>query len=115
MAKSTTEAEYVALSSASQEAIWLRRLLNDLHYHNNSATIIYEDNQGAIELSKNSKHHNRTKHIDIAFHFIRERIATKEIDVIYCHTENMIADIMTKALPRPKYERFRELLGVGAV
>ena len=115
VAKSTTEAEYVALSSASQEAIWLRRLLNDLHYHNNSATIIYEDNQGAIELSKNSKHHNRTKHIDIAFHFIRERIATKEIDVIYCPTDMMIADIMTKALPRPKYERFRELLGVGAV
>ena len=115
VAKSTTEAEYVALSGASQEAIWLRRLLNDLHYHDSSATIIYEDNQGAIDLSRNSKHHSRTKHIDISFHFIRERIVTGEINVIHCSTNDMIADIMTKALPKPKYEKFRELLGVCSV
>ena len=112
VAKSSTEAEYVALSCATQEAIWLRRLLDDIHFGDESPTVIYEDNQGAIELSKNPRHHNRVKHIDIAFHFARERVASGEINVEYCPTEQMIADIMTKPLPRDKFENFRLLLGV---
>ena len=69
VAKSTTEAEYVALSFAAQEAIWLRRLLADIGFGDLNPTVIYEDNNGAIDLSKNPKHHNRTKHIDIAYLF----------------------------------------------
>lgn len=113
VAKSSTEAEYVALSCATQEAIWLRRLLKNIKYSINSATIINEDNQGAIELSKNPKHHNRTKHIDTSFHFIRERVTTKEIDITYCPSNEMIADIMTKALPKATFEKFRNMLGIG--
>ena len=121
VAKSSTEAEYVALSGATQEAIWLRRLVSDVPSQNPSATVINdenlptlinEDNQGAIDLSKNAKHHERTKHIDIAYHFIRERVATNEVIVKYCNTNDMIADVMTKALPRVKFEKFRSLLGV---
>ena len=112
VAKSSTEAEYVALSCATQEAIWLRRLLNEIHFITDLPTIINEDNQGAIELSRNPKHHNRVKHIDISFHFARERVASKEIEVIYCPTEKMIADVMTKPLPRDKFESFRSSLGV---
>ena len=74
VAKSTTEAEYVALSQATQEAVWLRRLLSEIGYLTNTPTTVFEDNQGAIELSKNARFHNRTKHIDVAHHFVRERI-----------------------------------------
>lgn len=112
VAKSTTEAEYVALSQATQEAIWLRRLLSDLGCKANGPTLINEDNQGAIEIARNPKFHNRTKHIDTTFHFIREKIVSKEIKVDYCSTHNMIADIMTKALPRDRFEKLRSLLNV---
>ena len=82
VAKSSTEAEYVSLSSTAQKAIWLRRLLNGLKFDIVCPTRIYEDNQGAIELSKNSKHHNRTKHIDISYHFVRERVVSGEIEIM---------------------------------
>ena len=112
VAKSSTEAEYVALSGATQETIWLRRLLTDINFGTDYPTVIYEDNQGAIDLSKNPKHHSRVKHIDIAYHFSRERVASNEIDVIYCPTDRMIADVMTKPLSKDKFERYRSLLGV---
>ena len=86
VAKSTTEAEYVALGQAPQEAIWLRRLLCDLGSKADGPTLINEDNQGAIEIARNPKFHNRTKHIDTTFHFIREKIVSKEIKVEYCST-----------------------------
>ncbi|XP_067045549.1 uncharacterized protein [Acropora muricata] len=71
LAKSSTEAEYVALSSATQEAVWLRSLMGDLGRQLDALTIIYEDNQGAIELAKNAKYLNRTKQIDICHHFVK--------------------------------------------
>ena len=111
VAKSTTEAEYIALSLAAQEAIWLRRLLFEI----DSLTTLYEDNQRAIELSKNPKFHNRTKHIDISCQFIRERVLSKEISVTYCSTDNMLADVMTKGLTRDNFEKFRSSLNVHPV
>ena len=71
-----------------------------------------EDNQGTIALSKNPKYHARTKHIDIKFHFIREKIKNCEIKLEYCPSEDMIADMLTKPLGRVKYKRFRDLMGV---
>ena len=112
VAKSSTEAEYVALSSATQEAVWLRRLMKDLRRQMDAPTTIYEDNQGAIELAKNAKFHNRTKHIDICHHFVRERVVSNEIRVIYCPTEDMTADIMTKGLAKLTFEKLRDLLAV---
>ena len=75
-------------------------------------TTLFEDNQGAIEISKNAKYHDRTKHIDVAHHFVRERIAAKDIEVRYCPTNDMIADIMTKGLGSIKFTKFRDLIGV---
>ena len=115
VAKSSTEAEYVALSFATQEAIWLRRLLRSIGCSADSTTTIYEDNQGAIELSRNPKHHNRTKHIDTSFHFTRERVVSKEVSVQYCPTSEMIADAMTKALPRNSFQKLRNYMGVVEV
>ena len=86
--------------------------MNDIDFAASHQTTIYEDNQGAIDLSHNPKHHNRVKHIDIAYHFARERVATKEIEVVYCPTDSMIADVMTKALSKEKFQMFRSLLGV---
>jgi hypothetical protein len=116
VARSSTEAEYMALSAAAQECIWLRRLLKDFGTgENDKPTTIYEDNNGAIELAKNPKFHNRTKHIDVAYHFTRERVASNELSVIHCPTEEMLADIMTKGLGRIKFEKFRDMLGVVRV
>ena len=112
VAKSSTEAEYVALSSATQEAVWLRHLMKDLGRQMDAPTTIYEDNQGATELAKNAKFHNRTKHIDICHHFVRERVVSNEIRVIYCPMEDMIADIMTKGLAKLTFEKLRDLLAV---
>ena len=105
VAKSSTEAEYVALSSATQEAVWLCRLMEDLGRQMDAPTTIYEDNQGAIELAKNAKYHNRTKHI--WHHSVRGRVVSNEIQVIYCPTEDMIADIA-----KLSFEKVRNLLGV---
>ena len=115
VAKSSTEAEYVALSSATQEAVWLRRLMKDLGRQMDAPATIYEDNQGAIELAKNARFHNRTKHIDICHHFVRERVVSNEIRVIYCPTEDMIADIMTNGLAKLTFEKLRDLLAVRGI
>jgi len=112
VAKSSTEAEYVALSTATQEGIWLRRLLINLDLKPSSPTVIFEDNQGVIDLSKNPKHHDRTKHIDVSHHFVRERVASNEIAVVYCPTDEMAADILTKGLSTIKFHKFRNMLGV---
>ena len=90
----------------------MRRLLFDLGYSTDLPISIYEDNQGAIELSKNPKFHNRTKHIDVAYHFVRERISSKEISVTYCLSSEMLADIMTKGLTTVSFQKFRSLLNV---
>ena len=79
VSKSSTEAEYVALSSATQEAIWLRCLMKD-GKQMDSPTTIYEDNQGAIELAKNVKYHSRTKQIDICHHFFEEELFVMKLE-----------------------------------
>ena len=78
-------------------------------------TTIYEDSQGAIELAKNAKFHNKTTYIVICHHFVRERVVSNENRVIYCRTENMVAYIMTKGLPRPAFDILRDLLGVHEI
>ena len=74
VALSSTEAEYMALTEAAQEAIWLKAFLHELGAMNSDEAVkIYEDNQGSIALAKNPKFHKRTKHIDIRYHFVLER------------------------------------------
>ena len=70
----TAEAEYIALASASQEAIWLQRLLNDMHCEKNNPMVIKEDNQSAISITKNPQFHGHAKHIDIKYHYVRELV-----------------------------------------
>uniref|UniRef100_A0A0C9S056 POLX_1 protein n=1 Tax=Fopius arisanus TaxID=64838 RepID=A0A0C9S056_9HYME len=109
VALSTAEAEYMALSSACQEATWLRLLMRDLDPEMlNEPTIIHSDNKGAIALAETSHYRPRTKHIDVRHHFLREKIEEKIIKISYILTEKMIADILTKALPREEVIFCRE-------
>ena len=113
VALSTTEAEYVAASSCVQEVLWARQLLDDIGFKQLMATKIMEDNQGCIKLAKNFRTDTRTKHIDIRHHFLRDKINSKEIEMVYCPTEDMAADVLTKALPGPQFTKLRETLGLA--
>ena len=112
VALSTTEAEYIALCAATQEVVWLRRLLHGVDRNESGATVVFEDNQGAMSLSRNPKDHSRTKHIDVKYHFVRESVEKEIISVVYCPTAEMVADVLTKGLAKPKFEKFREAMGV---
>jgi len=111
---SSTESEYVALTHASKDIIWIQKLLKELSFlfDHSFPTTLFCDNQGAIELSKDSKFHARTKHIDVHFHFIRQTISMGHIKLVYCPTNEMTADIFTKSLSHVKFQYFRELLNV---
>ena len=96
-ALSSTEAEYVTLCDAAQEAVVLRGLLGNIGFIQNAPTTIFKDNQGAICLSQNPKDQTRTKHIDIKYQYIRERVAAKQLVVQHSAARDMIArDIMTE-------------------
>ena len=110
----STKSEYVALTHASKDIIWIHKLLKEISflYPLSLPTTLHCDNQGAIELSKDAKFHARTKHIDVHFHFIRQTVTQGHITIKYCSTDDMVADIFTKSLARIKFQKFRELLNV---
>ena len=112
VALSSTEAEYMALTAATKEATWLRHLLKDLGYEQPGPTVIYEDNQGTIAIAQNPCHHKRTKHIDIQYHFTREKIEAGEVTLEYIATEEQVADLFTKALPRDWFQSLVSKLGL---
>ena len=113
VALSTVEAEYMALSVATQEAIWLQHLQEELGVTNTGPTLIYEDNQGAISMAKNPVFHKRTKHVQIRYHFVREAVEQGTITLEYCRTDEMLADSFTKALAGDQFEKLRA--GIGLV
>ncbi|KAG5884930.1 hypothetical protein JTB14_001888 [Gonioctena quinquepunctata] len=109
---STTEAEYVAACQATKEAIWIRRLMNDIGESVSMGTPLNIDNQSAIKLMHNPEFHNRTKHVDIQFHFVREKFQDGEIEHVYVSTKLQEADLLTKALPRTSFLNSRNLIGM---
>jgi hypothetical protein len=114
VALSSAEAEYMAVCAATQESTYLRQLLSELGYPQADATTIYEDNQGCIALARNPVLHKRTKHIEIRYHFIRERIESGQVKLEYIPTQKQLADILTKALPKPQFEALRTtVMGYG--
>ena len=111
-ALSTAEAEYISLSGAAQECVWLRRLSTELGCLPTGPTLIYEDNQASIAMAKNPQFHGRAKHIDIRYHFIREQIELGIIKLEYCPTEVMTADMLTKGLNGERFCKLRESTGI---
>jgi hypothetical protein len=103
VACSTVEAEYMAAALATKEALWLRKLCADLGIKCNTVHIMC-DNQGAIKLSKHAIASQRSKHIDIAHHFIRERTMRREVEFKYISTDLQVADFLTKAVSVDKFE-----------
>ncbi|KAH9697055.1 hypothetical protein KPL71_023445 [Citrus sinensis] len=109
---STCEAEYVATTSSVCHAIWLRNLLKELGLPQEEPIEICVDKKSAIALSKNPIFHDRSKHIDTRYHFIRECIARKEVQIKYVKLQDQAADIFTKPLKKEDFVKFRSLLGV---
>ena len=115
VALSSSEAEYMALTAATQEAIHLRQLLADLGISISNSTIIYEDNVGCIAMSSNPVFHKRTKHIAIKYHFVRERVESGEVNVKYVPTNQQLADILTKPLSKQKIIFLSNCIMEGAI
>jgi len=103
VARSTTEAEYVAASNAAQEVVWLRALLQELTGPMKQPTRLLMDNQSAIRLVKNAELHKLTKHINVKFHFIRECADNGILEAMYVSSQDQLADFLTKPLPRDKF------------
>ncbi|TFY76440.1 hypothetical protein EWM64_g7573 [Hericium alpestre] len=115
VALSSTEAEYVALTHAAKEALWMRAFLGEILGPFDKPTTIFGDNQSAITLAQDNIFHSHTKHIAIRYHFIRDAVERNEVDLIYCPTGEMAADVFTKALACPKMEKMQGLVGIRAL
>ena len=100
------------MSSATCEAVWLRRILEDIGEKQTEPTKVHCDNQSAIKLAHNLVYHARRKHIELQHHFIRENIESKEIELIYCNTSDNVAHIFTKLVGKIHFEVLRKKLGV---
>jgi hypothetical protein len=109
---STTEAEYIAACSASCEAIWLRKLLTGLFDLEMEATVILCDNQSCIKVMENPVFHDKSKHIEIRYHYIRDMVQRGALKLQYVGTDEQVADVLTKPLSRLKFEYFQDKLGV---
>ncbi|GJZ51434.1 retrovirus-related pol polyprotein from transposon TNT 1-94 [Tanacetum coccineum] len=112
VALSTTEAEYMALTEAVKESIWLKGLLIELGV-NLRLVVVNCDNQSVIHLSRNAMFHERTKHVNVRHHFIREIVESKEIEVAKIGTKDNAADAFTKVVLGPKFKYYMKILGVG--
>jgi histone deacetylase 1/2 len=114
VSRSSTEAEYKALVDATAEMMWVQKLLQELGVSHSSVARLWCDNLGAKYLSANPVFHARTKHIEIDFHFVRERVAQKLLDVRFISTNDQLADGFTKALPTTKIRWFRTNLNLSS-
>jgi len=112
VALSSTEAEYMGACFASKEAVWLRRMLQELGVEVAAPIIVYTDNQSSIQLINNPVHHDRTKHIDIQYHFTREQVESKILEFHYVKTEFQVADSLTKSVNADKIKFCNEGMGL---
>ena len=103
VSKSSTESEYRAMSLACSEIIWLRGLLAELDFSETDPTPLHADNTSAIQITANPVYHERTKHIEVDCHSIREAFEAHVITLSHISTDLQIVDIFTKALPRHRH------------
>ena len=111
-ASSTTESEYIAAATSSKETKWQRCLLFEMGHLQHLPTKLYGDNQATLQLVLNPEYHKRTKHIDVAYHVIREHQQRGIVNVTYVNTHHQLADILTKPLPPDKFCKLRTSLNL---
>ncbi|KAK6123667.1 hypothetical protein DH2020_042591 [Rehmannia glutinosa] len=112
VALSSSEAEYTAITDAACQAVWLRRLLEDLQLKQAEATTIFCDNKSAILMTKNPVFHARSKHIELRHHFVRDLVGKEDINIDYISTSEQPADILTKAVTFEKFEKHKSQLKI---
>ena len=115
VAGSSSEAEYLGMSHAGKELIFLSQLLAELGFPPPSPPVLFGDNQGANALSRDPQFHNRTRHLRLTEHFVREMVQQGMLRVDYIPTARMVADAMTKSLPAPAFYGHRAAMGVKAL
>ena len=113
IALSSTEAEYIAAAHAVKEAVWLRRLLTELGLDLTDPTTLHVNNQSAIVIARNPEFHDRTKHIEVQHHFLRQLVDEGHISPTYLPTGDQIADVLTKGLSCEKHEKFSMDMGLA--
>ena len=104
VARPSVEVEYQAMASATCELIWVKQLIQELKFTDVQPMKLYCDNQAALHIASNPVFHERTKHIEIDCHFIREKLLAKEISTEFVNSSNQLADIFTKSLRRPQIQ-----------
>jgi hypothetical protein len=114
-AQSSTEAEYIAIWEGGKEVSWLRNLYQELGLTQRHPTVIKCDNTGAVQIAKNPIFHKRTKHINSRFHWVREKVQAGRFDAIIIRDKDQTADVLTKALPRPKHQWHTKEMGISSV
>ncbi|XP_071685432.1 uncharacterized protein [Lolium perenne] len=112
VSRSSTESEYKAVANATAEIIWVQSLLKELGISQDRIPILWCDNIGATYLSANPVFHARTKHIEVDFHFVRERVARKQLQIKFISSKDQVADIFTKPLALPSFEACRRNLNL---
>lgn len=112
MSLSSTEAEFIALCEAVKEVLWIQNSLYDINRMNDFSTVIYEDNQSCIKMIQNEKIPNRSKHIDIKYYFVKDILRRGRVDLKYCATNDMLADLFTKPLSCIRFAKLRENLNL---
>ena len=114
VALSSCEAEYMAATQCVKEAIWLQGLLREIGYpgRDKDTVQLFGDNMGALALAQNPEYHARSKHIDVQWHFVREKIQEELVALEYLPTEEMVADGLTKPLGKEKFRQFVILMGM---
>jgi hypothetical protein len=115
IALSSTEAEYITLTHALKEVVWLRSLLGEIYDDEllDRAVTVFSDNKSAISMVKNNIFHSRMKHIAIRYHYIRELYEMKILDISFHGTEDMLPDMFIKPLSCPKVEHLSKLVGLA--
>lgn len=111
MSRSSTEAEYKALANETSEIIWVKYMLKELGIRAQTPCL-WCDNLGATYLSANPVFHARTKHIEIDYHFVQERVANKELEIRFIPSKDQVADGFTKALATRQFEEFKRNLNL---
>ena len=112
VSKSSVEVEYRGVSNVVSETCWIRNLLLELHCPIPTATLVYCNNVSTVYLSGNPLHHQRTKHIKMDIHFVREKVQHGDVRVLHVPSRYQIADIFTKGLPQVLFDDFRSSLSV---